>query len=215
MSKLIPLFAFILMPFHCHGQFSDLNMADVYGICVGLEKNNSVWANYGFNNKIHINFKHTAIADELSRQSWRISASYSTDWKVVQVIVNPFVTSDWKISFYNLGSSIKMRYVWKDIVKVGAEYVPYYDKDLKFKHGWSVGALVRLYKQVSCFAEYGRKPDYRIAYERMFMGFDIPVMNLCVKPMIEVPSYDSGIRWTHSKIVVSLYYAFGYNGQSK
>ena len=104
---------------------------------------------------------------------------------------------------------MKLRNLWNDnIVKIGAEYIPYYDKDLKFQHGWSVGAQTKLYKQISLFAAYGRKPDYRIAYERLYFGFDFEYKELWVKPMAEIPSYDSGIRWSHSKIVVSMSYNF-------
>ncbi len=216
MSKICILFTFLLISVHCYSQFSDLDMVHVDGLSVGLEKNNSILAGYGLKNGIHVLAKHTAIADELSRQSWRISALYGADLKILQIMASPFFSSDWKTTFYNLGLSLKLRNLWKDnIVRIGAEYVPYYDTDLKFQHGWSVGGQARLYKQISLFAEYGRKPDYRIAYERMYWGFSIPVTNLCVKPMIEIPSYDSGIRWSHSKIVISMYYDFGHFNQSK
>lgn len=198
---------FFLTPNLCHGQSSDSYIAHLEGISVGIDKNNSVWADYGLKNGIHINFKHTVIADELSKQSWRISALYSKDLKVVQTVIAPFVTSDWYTSFYNVGLAIKLRNLWKDnIIKIGIEYIPYHDMDLKFQNGWAVGLAKRLYKQASLFLEYGRKPDYRIAYERLFVGFDIIAKDLCVKPMIEIPSYDSGIRWNHSKVVVSMYY---------
>ena len=209
MNRTRILIVFLLLSVRGFAQFSGFNMVNVDGLSVGLEKNNSVWADYAFKNGFHINIKHTAIADELSRQSWRISALYGMDLKVVQAVATPFVTSDWKTSFYNFGLSLKFRNLWKDkIVKFGVEYIPYYDKELRFQNGWAVGTQVRLYKQVSCFTEYGRNPDYRIAYERMYLGFVIEAKDLCVKPMLELPSYDSGIRWTHSKIVVSLYYNF-------
>lgn len=207
MSRYIFVFFLFLCSVHCHGQFSDVCVSNVRRLSIGLEKNNSVWADYGFKNGIHVNIKHTAIADDLDRQSWRVSASYGTELKVVQTNASPFVTSDWYTSFYNFGLSLKIWNLWKDkTVKVGVEYIPYYDKDLKFQNGWAIGAQTRLYKQISIFAEFGRKPDYRIAYERMYLGFDITAKDLCVKPMIEIPSYDSGIRWNHSKVVVSMYY---------
>ena len=197
------------MSIQSHGQFADVELTNKRWLTLGLEKNNSVWADYGFKNRIHISGKHTAIADKLSEQSWRLSASYIANIDVIQATVNPFVTSDWNTSFYNLGLSVKLRNLWKNnIVKIGTEYIPYYDKDLKFQHGWAVGVQTKFYKQISLFAEYGRKPDYRIAYERMYLGFDIAYKEICVKPMIEIPSYDSGIRWTHSKIVVSMSYNF-------
>lgn len=209
MSRFRFLFFFLLLSVHCQAQFSDLNIVDENGLTVGLEKNTSVWADYGFKNGIHVRVKHTAIVDDLERQNWRVLASYSTKMKVVQAIASPFVTSDWYTSFYNVGFFLKLRNLWRDdIIKIGVEYIPYYDKDLKFQNGWAVGAQMRIYKQIALFAEYGRKPDYRIAYEKMYFGSDITVKDLCVKPMIEIPSYDSGIRWTHSKIVVSMSYSF-------
>lgn len=215
MSRYLIVFLLFLCSISCYGQFSDY-IVDVNKLSMGLEKNNSLWVDYGFKNGINVNFKHTAIADELSLQSWRISALCSSDLKIVRAIVTSFVTSDWHTSFYNIGLSLKLSNLYKDnIVKLGAEYVPYYDKDLKFQNGWAVGAQTRLYKQISLFLEYGRKPDYRIAYERLYLGFDISAMDLRVKPMIEIPSYDSGIRWTHSKIVVSMYYTFGYRNMSR
>jgi len=207
MSRYILVFLLFLFSVYCHGQFSDVYIVNVKGLSIGLEKNSSVWADYGLKNGIHVNVKHTAIADELDKQCWRISAMYGTDLKVVQAIASPFVTSDWYTSFYNAGMSLKFRNLWKeDIIKIGVEYVPYYDKELKFQNGWSVGVQTKLYKKISILAEYGRKPDYRIAYERMYLGFDITTKDLSVMPMLEIPSYDSGIRWTHSKIVVSMYY---------
>jgi hypothetical protein len=209
MNRIIIIFLLIFVSIQSHGQFSDIDLVNVNGLTIGLEKNNSIWAGYGFKNGIHVIAKHTAIADELSRQSWRISALYGVDLKIVQAVATPFISSDWKTTFYNVGLSLKLRNLWKDnFVKIGAEYIPYYDRDLKFQHGWAVGVQTKLYKQISLFAEYGRKPDYRIAYERMYLGFDIKAKDLCIKPMIEIPSYDSGIRWTHSKIVVSMCYCF-------
>ncbi len=210
MNRIVLLSFLLSISIHIRGQFSDVDIVSVKGLNLGLEKNSSIIADYSFGNGIHVNVKHTAIADELSRQSWRVSASYNADLRYVQATGTPFITSDWKTSFYNLGFSLKLRNLWRDDnFKIGAEYVPYYDNELKFQNGWAIGAELRLYKHISLFAEYGRRPDYRIAYERMYLGFDISVMNLCVKPMIEIPSYDSGIRWTHSKIVVSMYYTFG------
>ena len=207
MNKFIYFVVFFLISIHCHGQTSDIEISHLEGFSVGIEKNNSIWTSYGFRNGIHINFKHTAIADELSKQSWRISALFAKELKVVQAIAAPFVTSDWYTSFYNVGMSIRIRNTWKDdVVKIGIEYIPFHDNDLKFQNGWAVGLEKRLYKQTSLFLEYGRKPDFRIAYERLFVGFDIIAKDLCVKPMIVIPSYDSGIRWNHSKVVVSMSY---------
>ena len=209
MNRVLFLFLLMFVSVQSHGQLSDINIVNVSGLTVGLEKNYSIWVDYGFKNGIHINAKHSVIADKLSKQSWRLSASYSVNINIIQATATPFISSDWFTSFYNMGFSVKLVNLWKDnIVKIGAEYIPYYDKDLKFQHGWAVGAQTKLYKQISLFAEYGRKPDYRIAYERMYLGFDIKTRDLCVKPMIEIPSYDSGIRWTHSKIVVSMCYSF-------
>lgn len=190
-------------------QFSDTNLRETDGLSVGIEKNNSGWIDYGLNNGLHANIKHTLIADKLPRQSWRVGASYNFAPKYVQVNVAPFVTSDWYASFVNVGSSIQVSNLWMaDRFMIGAEYVPYYDSDLKFQNGWAFAAQARIHKNISLFAEYGRKPDFRIAYERAYLGFDIKVLDLNVKPMLEIPVYDSGVRFDHSKIQVSACYTF-------
>lgn len=209
MSRISFLFFIFLVYAPCYAQFSNLDVIGLEGLTVGLEKNNSLWADYGFRNGIHVNFKHTVYADKLSKQSWRVSVLYSKDFKIIQTAATAFVTSDWQTSFHNIGCSLRLRNLWKeDIVKIGVEYIPYYDNDLKFQNGWSAGTQIRLYKQISFLAEYGRKPDYRIAYKRMYLGFDFSELNLCVRPMLEIPFYDSGLQWNHSKVVVSMFYNF-------
>lgn len=193
----------------CYAQSSGLNVIGLEGITIGLEKNNSIILDYGFRHGIHISFKHTVYADKLSKQNWRVSVMYSKKLKIIQTAANAFVSSDWCTSFYNIGCSLKLSNLWEeDIAKIGLEYIPYYDKDLKFQNGWSAGAQIKIYKQISFLAEYGCKPDYRIAYKRLYMGFEFSALNLCVKPMLEIPFYDSGLKLNHSKVVVSMFYNF-------
>lgn len=210
MNKLIlTVGTMFFLSINAFAQFSDTDLRETDGLSVGIEKNNSGWIDYGLKNGLHVNVKHTLIADKLPRQSWRVSASYNLAPKYVLVSVAPFVTSDWYTSFVNIGSSIKVSNLWRaDRFMIGAEYAPYYDSDLKFQNGWAFAAQVRIHKNISLFAEYGRKPDYRIAYERAYLGFEVKVLDLNVKPMLEIPVYDSGVRFDHSKIQVSACYTF-------
>lgn len=210
MNKLIlTIGTMLFLSIKAFAQFSDSDLRETDGLSVGIEKNNSGWIDYGLKNGLHVNVKHTLIADKLPRQSWRVSASYNFAPKYVLVSVAPFVTSDWYTSFVNIGSSIKVSNLWRaDQFMIGAEYVPYYDSDLKFQNGWAFAAQARIHKNISLFAEYGRKPDYRIAYERAYLGFEVKVLDLNVKPMLEIPVYDSGVRFDHSKIQVSACYTF-------
>lgn len=190
-------------------QFSDSDLRKVEGFTIGVEKNNSGWIDYRFKHGIHLNVKHTLIADKLPRQSWRIGASYNFEPKYIQLNLNPFITSDWYASFVNVGCSMKLSNLLKeDKFKIGVEYLPYYDNDLSFQNGWSVAAQVHLYKAISMLSEFGRKPDYRIAYKRLYFGFEAKISELCVKPLLEIPLYDSGVRFDHSKIAISTYYTF-------
>lgn len=192
-----------------YAQFTETNLKDVEGLSVGLEKNTSLWLDYGFKSGVHVKMKHTAIADNFSRQMWRAEVAYDFSNKYFAIHANPFVASDWKTSFVNIGSYLSINNIWKnDFFQIGAEYVPFYDSELKFQNGWAAAAQVSLFKDVSLFAEYGKKPDYRIAYQRLYMGLTFKVLNLMVKPMLEVPFYDSGLQIDHSKVVVSFSYSF-------
>lgn len=204
----------ILLPLLCFysnvfAQFSDSDLRQVDGFSIGIEKNNSGWIDYGFKSGFHINVKHTLIADKLPRQSWRIGGSYNITPKYIQFNISPFVTSDWYFDSANIGSSFKLSNFWKeDRFKIGAEYVPYYDSELNFQNGWAVAAQARISNVISILFEYGRKPDYRIAYKRAYFGFDLKVLDLDVKPMLEIPVYDSGLRLDHSRVVISTFYTF-------
>lgn len=195
-----------------YAQFSNTDLRYTYGMIVGIEKNNSVWLDYGFDKSFHINIKHTAMADKLYRQSWQISGSYNITPKHIQVNLSPFLTSDWYGTFVNYGCSFRLSNLWrKERFMLGIEYVPYYDNELRSQNGWALAAQVKVQKDISFFTEYGRKPDYRIAYKRVYSGFEIIVADLYVKPMLEIPIYDSGLRLDHSKLVVSMFYSFKKN----
>ncbi len=210
MNKLyLTLLSLLCLCSNVWAQFSDSDLRPVNGLSIGLEKNNSLWVDYGFEKGIHLNVKHTAIADKLPRQSWRIGASYNFTPKYIQLNLNPFITSDWYASFVNVGCSFKLSNLLKDDkFKIGAEYMPYYDNDLTFQNGWSIAAQVHVYKALSLLSEFGRKPDYRIAYKRFYIGLEAKISDLSVKPLLEIPIYDSGVRFDHSKIVVSCFYTF-------
>lgn len=209
MNRTVSVFILVLLGIPLFAQYSDSDLKSRDGVSIGIEKNNSVWLDYCFKKGFHICLKHTAIADKLHRQSWRMGASYDLTPKYVKINLNLFLTSDWYTSFVNTGCSFKLTNQWKgDVFRIGVEYVPYYDNDLKFQYGWAVAAQVRVHKDMSLFAEYGRKLDYRILYQRAYVGFEIKVAALYVKPMLEIPVYDSGIRFDHSKVVISTFYTF-------
>ena len=209
MNRIVIFLLMLCLYSSIYAQYSNSDLRKVDGLSLGLEKNNSVWLDYGFKRGFHIHVKHSAIADKLPRQSWQIGASYNYWRKDIGFCLSPFLTSDWYVSFVNWGCSFKLSSFWKkEVIKVGIEYLPYFDSDLKFQNAWAVAAQTLLHKNISLFAEYGRKPDYRIAYKRAYLGFEMKAAELYVKPMLEIPIYDSGIRFDHSKIVVSLFYNF-------
>lgn len=199
----------LLLPFVSQAQLSGAMFDKGQGITIGLEKNSSVFLEYNWKQGFHVGAKHTVIVDKVEYQSLRIEGGYTWMNDYVHLDASPFVTSDWKGSFYNVGLRIgALSNYYSKYVRIGAEYVPYYDSDLKMQHGWAVMGQVNVTKEVALLAEYSRKPDYRIAYKRFYTGAKFHVKNLSVIPMLEVPIYDGGLHASHSSVVVNLAYTF-------
>lgn len=199
----------LLLPICTHAQVSELMYGRSQGITLGLEKNNTVFLKYNWRNGFSVGAKHTVIVDKVEYQSFRIEGGYTWNNNYITLNATPFVTSDWKGSFYNAGASLGLlSNYYSKYARIGAEYVPYYDSDLKMQHGWAVKGLVNVTKEIALLAEYGRKPDYRIAYKRMYTGVMFQVENLTVMPMLEIPIYDGGLHASHSSVVVNLAYRF-------
>ena len=179
------------------------------GVTIGLEKNYSAFLGYGWKSGFFLNAKLTLVVDKVDYQSFRIEGGYHYVSSYVQLSASPFVASDWNGSFWNVGASIGVTAnYFSQYARVGVQYVPYYDSDLKMKHGWSAAGIVNITKEIALLAEYSRKPDYRISYKRMYSGVMFRVNNLTVTPMLEIPIYDGGLHASHSSVVVGLGYRF-------
>lgn len=213
MNKIIYIRVIVVLLFlfntKAFSQFSESDLRMVTGLSVGLEKNNTGWIDYGFSSGFHINVKHTLTPIELVEQNWGIGLSYNHKFNFFQFSFSPSITSNWNTSFINIGGALKLSNLWKyNIIKLGIEYIPYYDTDLKFQNGWALAAQTKIHKDISIFCEYGKKADYRIIYKRIYAGFEVKLLDLCVKPLLQIPIYYSGMKLTQSQILVSAYYTF-------
>lgn len=179
------------------------------GVTIGIEKNYSAAFEYDWKQGFFVGAKHTLVADKVDYQSFRAMGGYRWRNPYISISSTAFATSDWKASFGNVGAIVQVNSEYfSKYAKIGAEYIPYYDSGLGFQHGWSVSGEVNITRDISLLSEFGRKPDYRIAYKRVYAGAKFHVQNLTVVPMLEIPIYDSGLHASHSGIVVSMSYSF-------
>lgn len=210
MKKLCIIIACMCVSMVCRAQFTSPMYNDQRAWSVGLDKNTSVYVNHSWMSGFHTAFKHTVIADKVEYQSYRLDGGYLWSNPYVNIDASPFFTGDWKMSFWNVGLQLSAVNQWKsEYFRCGIKYIPYYDSELRMQHGWAVGLEANVSKDVSLIMEYGRTPEYRIAYNRLYAGVVFKVFNLMVKPMFEMPIYDTGIHPSHGKVVVSLSYGFG------
>lgn len=206
-SKWIIAIGLVLHAFNVQAQFSEINYLNTKGGIAGIEKNSMVVLNYGFKNNIQLNLKHSMEANAMKYQYFQIGASYALNFGYVQLCANPFFSSDYRASYINTGTEVSVFSNWKkEYFRVGFSVIPCYDTDLKYQTCWAVAASVKLYREFSVFIEYSRKPEYRIAYKRGYAGLIFISGNICVKPMLRIPYYDSGLRFDHSKVVISMAY---------
>lgn len=190
-------------------QFSSPIPSKNNGVTIGLKKNYSAFIEYGWKSGFYMGAKHTVIADRVDYQSFRFVCGYGWTTPYVQFSISPFATSDWKSSFWNMGASLNVSCeCFSGHVSMGAEYLPYYDSALDWQSGWALSGAVNLTKELSLIAEYSRRPDYRIAYRRVYVGASFHVSNLVVAPMVEFPLYDAGFHASHSSVIVSMAYRF-------
>ncbi len=209
MKKLLFAVMLCCIPIIGNAQFSNSTYLMKQGISVGLEKNTTAFLNYEWNKGFFVKAKHTVIADRVKYQSFRLDGGYKWDNKYVQLAASPFVTSDWRGSFWNVGMEIGIiSNYFSQYFRIGGQYVPYYDCDLNMQHGWSIAGLVNITKEIALFAEYCNKPEYRIAYKKVYTGISFNVKNLAVAPMIEIPIYDGDFHGSHSSVAVNLVYTF-------
>lgn len=209
MKKFIILFSCLSLVCPVYAQFSSALPVEKKGFSIGVEKNFSAFLEYGWTKGFHVAFKHTVIADKLEYQSFRFEGGYVWRPKFVDVDFCPFAATDWKASFVNVGMKIILKNsIFSDKVRVGVQYIPVFDNETKFLNGWSVGVEGQVHKNISIFAEYGNYPDFRVSYKRLYAGLSFCVKNLQVRPMFEMPFYDSGLHPSHGKVVVNVCYMF-------
>ena len=199
----------IIYSLDTYAQFSEINYLDVKGTSIGIEKNSMAVLDYGFKNDIHLNLKHSMEANTMKYQYFQIGAFYALNSTYVQLCINPFFSSDYQASYINAGMGISVLSNWKnEYFRIGFSIMPCYDTDMKYQTDWAVSVSFKLYREISVFMEYSRKPEYRIAYKRAYAGLVFRTGNICVKPMLRIPYYDSGLRLDHSKVVISMAYFF-------
>lgn len=210
MSKyFLSFFIFIFFSLPCLAQFSDIQMDSLRGVTLGIEKDEYLFADYGFKNDIHVGFKHSIKPEDERNQTVQLCASYTAHPYFLNVKINPFLTTGWKFDYTSVGCRLQVTNCkWAEYVQLGASIIPYYDSDLKYRTCWDVGVSARIYNDIRVFAEMSDKPQYRIAYKRVCLGFDFKVENLQVKPSLQIPIYDSGMRLRHSNICISAAYTF-------
>ena len=210
MKKVMAMVAGLMACAMVSAQQTDINYVGVHGATVGVEKNAVAEFDYGFQNDLHLNFKHTVDADEFKLQSYILGAGYGKD-------LGKYGAYEGKVSFssdytgnYTLCSARINAYspLLLNVVKVGASVMPMYDSELKYKTGYAASLSFRCSEHISVLTEFSRVPEYRIAYKRFYGGFEFRVKNLDVKPMLYVPIYDSAFRIRNSKVVVSMSYTF-------
>lgn len=193
----------------CLAQFSDVNLDTLRGVTVGIERNEYLLADYGFSKGLHVGFKHTVKPEDEKNQTFQLNASYTARPKFMDITVNPFLTTSWNMDYTSFGCKIQvMSSLFTDRLQFGASIIPYYDTDLKYRSCWEAGISASIHNEIRIFAEVSDKPLYRIAYKRAYLGFDFKVANLQVKPSLQIPIYDSGMRLRHSKICISAAYTF-------
>ena len=179
------------------------------GVSVGLEKNRSFVLEYG-KGGLGVRFQQSLTFDRARHQYLRIESGYTLNIKALDISCDLFYSSNWKFDKYNIGSQISIYSRFFDRYgNIAVRYVPYYDKELKFNHGWSISGNLNVAKDISLVAEYGEVPDFRIAYRRLYLGTIFKIHNLSVYPILEVPLYDNEIHLSHSQLVVSMAYTFG------
>lgn len=212
MNKLYLVIIFFCTSVPCFAQFSDVQLDSLRGVSIGIEKNENLFADYGFKNEIHIGVKHSVMPEDETNQTLQLNASYTAHPYCLDVKVNPFITTGWKLDYTSVGCRLQVtNSKWAEYVQLGASIIPYYDTDLKYRTCWETGVSVRLCNDIRVFAEISDKPQYRIAYKRVCLGFDFRVENLQVKPSLQIPIYDSGMRLRHSNICISAAYTFKIN----
>lgn len=179
------------------------------GLSLGLEKNRSFYIEYG-NNGFEYRLKHSITADKIRYQYWRIEGGYTYRTNLIDLTCDLFYSSDWHLEGYNVGTQVSVICNFFDQYgNIAFRYVPFYDKELKFNHGWSISGKLKIVEEISLVAEYGSIPDFRISYNRLYLGTIFNVHTLSVYPMLEIPLYENEVRLSHSHVVVSLSYTFG------
>lgn len=206
-------FTLLLLVLFCaqsiHAQFSELDLKGTRGTTVGIVKNKMAVIDYGFKTPWHIQLKQSIVADELKQQYDQLQVSYAVDLKYVYAEMQLFGSTDWGLTYANCGARLNVsNKFFEDHLKLGVAFIPFYDSGMNYVSGWAVGASTKLYRDISLCVEYSREPEYRIAYKRAYIGFDINYKHLKVKPMLQIPCYDGGIRFDHSKVLVTATYTF-------
>lgn len=178
------------------------------GLALGIEKNKSLFVEYGYK-RFNARLKQTIIIDKPQYQSLRIEGGYTLDAFYFDLTCDLFYSTDWYICDYNFGTQISLvSKVFDKYGNLGFSYIPYYDSEQKGNNGWSVSGKVNVAKDISLVAEYGNVPDFRIAYNRLYLGAIFTVKNLFVYPVLEIPLYENETHLSHSKMVVSMCYTF-------
>lgn len=178
------------------------------GLSLGLEKNKSLFLEYGYN-RFNAKLKQTIIIDKPQYQFFRIEGGYTLDAYYFDIACDLFYSTDWNFDNFNLGTQFSLlSKVFDKFGNIGISYFSYFDSELGWNNGWSVSSKINIIDNISFVAEYGLVPDYLIAYKRLYIGAIFKVKNLAVYPLLEIPLYESEPHLSHSQMVVSMCYSF-------
>lgn len=181
------------------------------GISIGIEKSKSLFIEYGYRG-FSSRFKHSVIADKVIYQNFRIEGGYSIQTNFIDLTCDLFYSSEWTFDNYNIGSQVTfISHLFNDYVNFGASYTPYYDNTYKYNNGWAFSGKITITNDISLIAEYGKIPEYRIAYRKIFLGINFIVQNLSVSPILEIPLYNNEPHLSHTQLIFNLCYVFNNN----
>ena len=200
------LFQLIVCPIYA--QLSKLN--DLHkGFSLGIEKNSMGVINYGISDYLYFHLKHSLLADALKTQYIQLSSTIDFEKKNTKLQLMPFISFDYDASYFNYGCDFSLIQDFHvNETKIGVSFIPYYDTILKYSSGWAISGQTEIINDISFFVEYTRRPEYRIADKKMYLGFSFYSGKLIVKPMLKTPIYDSGIRLDHSQVILNFNYLF-------
>lgn len=175
-------------------------------IGVGVRDNRYINVSYGFLRDWSVKFEESVYSEKIGFQYFRLYASYSRTFKMVDFKIEPYFGMTYNNSYSNEGISFEATLKPCKWVDVTGGVTPHNDSGFGYSTCYFGGFRFNFSHSVALTGSVTNRPEYRKPESRLRGGLRFNVNNLWVHPEVSAP-VEKG-EGKNIRMLVSMGYTF-------